>query len=429
MNDRYVRSNRMLHRAMQSIPLGAQTFSKSVTQFPERVSPHFASHARGAVLVDVDGNEYLDFINGLASVLLGYGDPEVDAAIRHQLERGITFSLSHELEYEVAERLIRLVPCAEQVRFGKNGSDATTAAIRLARAYTGRDRVAVCGYHGWQDWYIGTTSRDLGVPQSVKELSHVFRYNDAASLSALFEAHENEFAAVILEPLGAVEPEPGFLESVARETRQAGALLIFDETVTGMRVHLGGAQALTGVVPDLATFGKGLANGMPLSAVLGRKEYMSLMEEIFFSTTFGGETLSLAAAKAVIDRLERDDIPNRLGELGATLVTGIREILDESGLTGAFSVSGPPAWSFLNVHCASDELRQEVRTLLLQELFKHGILSLGTHTLSAAHTSAHIERLLETYRALLPWIATKAAAGEILECLETKPLRPLFSVR
>ncbi|HSG63395.1 MAG TPA: aminotransferase class III-fold pyridoxal phosphate-dependent enzyme, partial [Gammaproteobacteria bacterium] len=189
MIESFERSVELLERAERTIPLGAQTFSKSKTQFPVGVSPLFAASGKGAELVDVDGNRYVDFINALAAVLIGYADERVNAAVAEQLERGVTFSLSTELEMEVAERLVALVPCAEQVRFGKNGSDATAAAVRLARACTGRERIAACGYHGWQDWYIGTTTRDLGVPAAVKALSHPFRYNDADSLAAVLDAH------------------------------------------------------------------------------------------------------------------------------------------------------------------------------------------------------------------------------------------------
>ena len=193
----FARSGELLARALETIPLGAQTFSKSKTQLPVGVSPLFAASAKGAEIVDVDGNRYLDFVNALASVLLGYADDGVNAAVTEQLARGVTFSLSSELEIEVAERMCSLIPCAEQVRFGKNGSDATAAAVRLARAYTGRDRVAICGYHGWQDWYIGTTTRDQGVPAAVKALSHRFTFNDHESLASLLEEHANEFAAVL----------------------------------------------------------------------------------------------------------------------------------------------------------------------------------------------------------------------------------------
>ena len=429
MTEPFEKSARLLERALRSIPLGAQTFSKSMTQFPRGVSPYFARSASGATLTDVDGNEYLDFVNALAAVLIGYGDPEINAAIREQLDNGVSFTLSHELEVEVAERLIRLIPCAERVRFGKNGSDVTAAAVRLARAHTGCERIAICGYHGWQDWYIGSTTRDLGVPEAVKALSHSFRYNDADSLAAVLGEFPGEFAAVILEPLGAQMPSPGFLETVAELTRDAGALLIFDEIVTGFRVNLGGAQALTGVTPDLATFGKGLANGLPLSAIVGRTDVMTLMEEIFFSTTFGGETLSLAAARAVLDRLERDQIPEQLSALGEKLCDGLREIIAGADGGTVFSVSGHPSWSYLNIAATGKSSQPEIKTLLLQELFSRGILFLGTHNLSAAHTEEDIDRLLEVYRDLVPSVARAALDGKARALLRTEPLESLFSIR
>jgi glutamate-1-semialdehyde 2,1-aminomutase len=429
MIESFERSIELLERAERTIPLGAQTFSKSRTQFPVGVSPLFAASARGAELIDVDGNRYVDFINALAAVLIGYADERINAAVAEQLERGVTFSLSTELEMEVAERLTALVPCAEQVRFGKNGSDATAAAVRLARACTGREHVATCGYHGWQDWSIGTTTRDLGVPAAVKMLSHSFRYNDANSLADVLDAHRGEFAAVILEPLGAAEPAPGFLEDVAGLTRKAGALLVFDETVTGFRVHIGGAQALYGVTPDLATFGKGMANGFPLSAIVGRREHMRRMEDIFFSTTFGGETLSLTAAKVVLDRLRDEEIPTRLAELGTVLKDGLANVIAATGCDDVFDVSGHPSWTFLNIRVAESSAQYETKTLLLQELFANAFLFLGTHNLSAAHTRAHVDALLDCYRGVLPQIASRVRAGDVRAALRTEPLRPLFKVR
>ena len=278
----------MLARARRTIPLGTQTFSKSYTQYPHGVSPYFIARGKGSHVWDIDGNEYVDFVNALCSVTLGYGDTDVDSAVRTQLDDGVIFSLPHPIETEVAEAIVEMVPCAEAVRFGKNGSDATSGAIRLARAYTKRDRVAVCGYHGWQDWYIGSTARSAGVPDAVKQLTHSFAYNDLESLNRLLDAHPNDFAAVILEPMNVTYPKPGFLESVRELTEQRGIILIFDETITGFRFANGGAQELFGVTPDLATFGKGLANGYPLSAIAGRSDIMKLMEEIFFSFTFGG---------------------------------------------------------------------------------------------------------------------------------------------
>ena len=309
-------SEAYLERARRTIPLGSQTFSKSLTQYPYGVSPYFIQRAKGSRVWDIDGNEYIDFVSSLASITLGYSDPTVDTAVRAQLEEGVIFSLPHPIEAEVAELICEMVPCAQMVRFGKNGSDATSGAIRLARAYTQRDRVAVCGYHGWQDWYIGSTARHRGVPQAVRDLTHNFAYNDLASIEAQFAAHPGEFAAVILEPMNVTEPAPGFLEGLKAATHAHGALLVFDETITGFRYGNGGAQALFGVTPDLATFGKGLANGYPVSAVAGRRDVMMLMEEIFFSFTFGGEALSLAAARATLCRLRDEPVCERIAAKG-----------------------------------------------------------------------------------------------------------------
>ncbi|HEY9347381.1 MAG TPA: aminotransferase class III-fold pyridoxal phosphate-dependent enzyme, partial [Inquilinus sp.] len=283
MAERYAASEAMLDRARQTIPLGAQTFSKSITQYPLGVSPYFAARGQGSRLWDVDGNEYIDFINGLASVTLGYNDPDVTAAVKAQVDHGTIFSLSSPLEAEVAERLVAIVPSAEMVRFGKNGSDATAGAVRVARAYTGRDHVLVCGYHGWQDWYIGATARNRGVPESTRALTHTFPYNDLAALDRLLDEHA--VAAIVMEPMNVAFPAEGYLQGVRERATRYGAVLVFDETITGFRVANGGAQELFNVTPDLTTLGKGIANGYPLSAVCGRRDLMMEMEEIFFSFT------------------------------------------------------------------------------------------------------------------------------------------------
>ena len=224
--------------------------------------------------------------------ILGYCDPDVDYAIRHQLTRGISMSLPTSLECELAERLVQHIPSAEMVRFGKNGTDATSAAIRLARAATRRDRVVAVGYHGWQDWYIGATARRLGVPAAVSELTDMVPFGDLEAMEATLKSHANEYAAIILEPTGAVEPPQSYLKDLKKLAHEHGALLIFDEIVTGFRWGLGGAQAKYNVTPDLSAFGKAMGNGMPISAVVGRSDVMRLMEDIFYSGTFGGEALS-----------------------------------------------------------------------------------------------------------------------------------------
>jgi glutamate-1-semialdehyde 2,1-aminomutase len=428
-NHKYTESERLLERALKVIPLASQTFSKSLTQYPYGVSPYFIVRGEGSRVWDADGNEYLDFVNSLASVTLGYNDPDVTRVVQEQLVKGVIFSLPHPIEMEVAERIVAMVPCADMVRFGKNGSDATSGAIRLARAHTGRERVAICGYHGWQDWYIGSTARNRGVPEATSRLTHGFIYNDSASLEELFKKYPGEFAAVILEPMNVAHPHKGFLEDVAHLTRQQDALLVFDETITGFRYSNGGAQELFGVTPDLATFGKGLANGYPVSAIAGRRDLMKLMEEIFFSFTFGGETLSLAASAATLDKLLRENVCVQLAVRGQILMDGITERIARHRVADFISISGHPSWSFLLLKDVPGADQWVIKTLLLQELFARGILSLGTHNLSYAHSTSDIERLLAVYDEVFPLLRAGALEGRMNELLHCKPLQPLFKVR
>ncbi len=429
MKHRYQASEAYLQRAERVIPLGSQTFSKSRTQYPVGVSPLFIQRAKGSRAWDLDGNEYIDFASSLASITLGYGDAEVTQAVQAQLEEGVIFSLPHPIETEVAELICEMVPCAEMVRFGKNGSDATSGAIRLARAYTERERVAVCGYHGWQDWYIGSTARHRGVPQAVRDLTHAFVYNDLASLQQLLEQYEGEFAAVVLEPMNVALPAPGFLEGVKELAHRHGALLVFDETITGFRYANGGAQQLFGVTPDLATFGKGLANGYPVAAIAGRREIMKLMEEIFFSFTFGGETLSLAAARATLRKLKAEPVVETIRERGQAVIDGLQALIDEAGLGDVFCIGGHPSWSFLIIRDARGATSFEIKTLWMQEILARGILSVGSHNISYAHTEKDVAHLLSVYREVLPMIGELLNRGRLREALRCEPLVPLFKVR
>jgi len=429
MSERYKKSEALLARALKTIPLASQTFSKSKTQYPYGVSPYFIARGEGSHVWDVDGNEYIDFINSLAAVTLGYNDPDVTSAVKAQLEDGVIFSLPHPLEMQVAEKIADMVPCADMVRFGKNGSDATAGAIRLARAYTGRDHVAVCGYHGWQDWYIGSTLRNRGVPQAISDLTHPFTYNKIDSLDEIFRQYPDQVAAVILEPMNVTEPAPGFLEELKTLTHKHGALLVFDETITGFRFANGGAQERFGVIPDLAAFGKGLANGYPLSAVAGRGEFMQLMEEIFFSFTFGGETLSLAAALATMSKLQREPVVDTMKSQGAKLIQAVTKRIERHGLGRFLSMSGDATWSFLLFKDAEPYTQWQLKTLFLQEVFARGVLTLGTHNMSYAHSDGDISALLAVYDEVFPVMkdaVDKETLGQQLHC---QTLEPLFKVR
>ncbi|MFZ5632097.1 MAG: aminotransferase class III-fold pyridoxal phosphate-dependent enzyme [Bacillota bacterium] len=429
MSERYRLSEEMLERSLKTIPLGSQTFSKSKTQYPHGVSPYFIQKGIGSRVWDVDGNEYIDFVNGLAAVTLGYNDPDVTEAVRGQIEQGVIFSLPHHLEIKVAEKIVEMVPCAEMVRFGKNGSDATAGAIRLARAYTGRDHVAVCGYHGWQDWYIGSTARNLGVPKAVRDLTHTFIYNDADSLDKIFKEWPGQVAAVIMEPMNVAEPRDNFLEKVKEITRQYGAVLIFDETITGFRYANGGAQEYFDVIPDLATFGKGLANGYPVSAVAGRADIMRLMEEVFYSFTFGGEALSLAAALATMNKLQREPVIENMKSQGEKVMAGVRKLIGQHEAGHIFSLSGHPAWSFLTIKDVPPYTQWQIKTLFLQEMFARGILTLGTHNMSYSHSDSDVGRLLNVYGKVFPIIKDAVDNRSLENILRCRPLEPLFKIR
>lgn len=396
----------------------------------EGAAPLFLDRGDGARVWDVDGNEFIDYVLGLLPVILGYRDPDVDAAICSQLERGISFSLATDLEPELAERLVEIIPCAEMVRFGKNGSDATSAAIRLARAYTGRDRIAIAGYHGWHDWYIGTTARNLGVPQTIRDLSSTFAFNDANTLEGLLKTDPQGFAAVILEPMALEAPEPGFLEAVRTLCDLYGVVLVFDEIVTGFRINLGGAQAEFGVTPDLAAFGKAMGNGMPISAIVGQREIMRYMEDIFFSGTFGGEALSLAAAIATIDKLRVAQVPKVINKLGAHLKEEIGKKILERNLEEELSVRGGDWWPAVVATGRGRSDAITVTSLLKQELIAQGVLSGATLNLSLAHANeAVVSKTLCAYDEALDGLAEAVRCNNPASRLRGKPLRPIFQVR
>jgi len=425
----FAKSNEFFLRAQKTIPLASQTFSKSHLQWVRGATPLFAESARGCRFTDIDGNSYIDYVLALLPVVLGYRDPDVDAAIIEQLDRGIVFSLAHRLEAELAERLVRYIPCAELVRFGKNGSDATTAAIRLARAYTGRDKVAICGYHGWHDWYIGTTTRHIGVPAAVRDLSTTFPFNDADALEKLLRAEPTAYAAVIMEPAGARAPAPGFLERVRAITEKYGVVLIFDEIIAGFRINIGGAQAHYGVTPDLSSFGKSMANGMPISAVVGRAEIMRLMDKIFFSATFGGEALSLAAGVATIDKLVRENVPARLAARGAKLRDAANVVLERRGFGGVAQFEGDGWWPRLkltNPACDVDILN----SLFRQEFVENGLLIGASLNLCLAHDSdAVMNETITAFGDAVAQVRRAVDSGDPKASLLGEKVQPVFAVR
>lgn len=369
-----------LERALKTIPGASQTYSKSYVQHIKGVSPFFIDRGKGAYVWDIDGNEYVDYLSALLPVLLGYCDDDVDEAIKAQLSKGICFSLAADIEAELAEILINMIPSAEMVRFAKNGSDVTAGAIRIARAYTGRTQVAICGYHGWHDWYIGTTALDRGVPYETKNLTDTFSFNKIESLKKLLA--QKQYAAIILEAEATEKSQNGFLEEVRKLSTEHGAVLIFDEIVSGFRSSLGGIQELRGVVPDLSCFGKAMGNGMPISALVGKREVMHILDDVFFSGTFGGETLSIAAAITCLNKYKRTNGVEKIKNLGTRLQGNINNILKAEGINGVLSVQGESWWPAMKIsHSESDTLKMLIR----QELARNGIIQGSGFNLSVSH--------------------------------------------
>jgi glutamate-1-semialdehyde aminotransferase len=419
-------SDKLALRAGSVIPGISQTFSKNPNQYVRQITPAFIERGQDGHVWDADGNEYIDYPLSLGPIILGHGDPDVTAAVKDQLDDGTIFSLPHRLEVEVSELLCEIIPCAEMVRFGKNGSDATSAAIRAARSFTRRDRVAICGYHGWQDWYIGTTTRDSGVPKAVAELSHTFGYNDIASLENLFQQHPGEIACVIMEPVSIESPDEGFLQKVAELTRANGALLIFDEVITGFRLSLGGAQELYGVTPDLACFAKAMANGYPISAVVGRGDVMNQFEKVFFSGTFGGEALSLAAAKATINKMQREPVIERLWEVGGKLQTTYNQIAGDLGLASITSCQGLAPHTVTPFFDASGSASLPLRSLLQQELALRGILYLVGFNVCYSHTDEDVDITIKALRESLTVVTEAVQNGSVEELLKGPAAEAVF---
>ncbi len=420
-------SHKWLERARAVIPSASQTYSKSFEYYCEGAAPAFLEKGEGAYVWDVDGNCFVDFVLALGAVTLGYNRPEINAAVSDQIKRGISFSQPHRLEVELAEKLTRIIPCAEMVRFVKNGSDATSAAVRLARGYTGRDLIACCGYHGFQDWYVGTTSNHRGVPDAVRELTRTFTYNDISSVEALFSQYPGRIAAVILEPVGLEAPREDFLPKLKDLVHRNGALLIFDEVITGFRLALGGAQEYFGVKPDLCALGKGMANGLPLSAVAGGKEFMRLIDEgVFISMTFGGETLSLAAALATIGILEREGTYAHIWSLGEKWIKRCQERIDKKGLNDIMSVAGLAPHSGVLFKNYGRNTPADWLSLYQQELIPCGILTLGINNYCLAHTTAHVDQYLQALDLALDKVAEAKAAGAVEPFLKGKKIRPIF---
>jgi glutamate-1-semialdehyde 2,1-aminomutase len=433
MKSTFKQSTELQKRFHQSIPGGSHTYAKGDDQYPE-TPPIYITHGQGCHVWDVEGNEYIEYGMGLRAVTLGHAfGPVADAVIR-QLKSGCNFNRPSPIELECAETLLEFLPGAEMVKFTKNGSDANDAAIRLARAFTGRDLVAVCSdqpFFSVGDWFIGTTPMDAGIPEAVKNLTLKFRYNDLAGVRELFQKHPRKIAAVILEAEKETPPADDFLTKLCALCRAEGALVILDEMITGFRWHNGGAQSFYGVVPDLATFGKALGNGFALSALAGRREIMRLggldhdRPRVFLlSTTHGAETHALAAGLEVMRTYQREPVVKTLWAQGEKLAEGINQAIAELELGDFFFLSGKPCCLTYSICDANKHPSQAVRTLFLQETLKRGVLA-PSFVVSYSHSDADVQQTVEAVHSALA-ICRKALEEGVEKYLTGRPLKPVF---
>ncbi len=422
------KSNSFYERAKKVIASGTNTFSRAPGVFPDGVSPKFLERQNGSHTWDVDGNEYIDMVMGCGPVTIGHNNPDINNAIKNQMDKGTLFSMLNPLEVEVAEKLVDCIPCADMVKFSKNGSDVCAASIKIARHVTGRDMIFCWGYHGFADWYIATTDRNAGIPNAVKELTKTFEYNDIDGLKAMFEQYKDRVAAVIMEPVIAEKPKDNFLQKVKDLTHENGALLIFDEMISGFKFAMGGVQEYLDVIPDLATFGKGITNGMPLGVLAGKKEYMKEFDKVFLSSTYAPEALTLAAASANIDFYKKHNVIDELWNKGRYIEDGFNTVIDKHLIRKNISLVGYPVRLMVNSHDDNGVQDPKLATLYQQEMFKHGILCFsGVLMLSYSHSEKDLDLLIDAFDKTCKVIKEYLESGKSIDSyLNGIPGEPVF---
>jgi len=430
----FEKSDSMIKRAQELIPAGCHTYSKGPDQSP-LLGPKMISHGKGSHVWDVDGNEYIDWAMGLTAVSLGHAFEPVLAAVRSELEKGVNFQCPSPIESELAELFLKSVPSADMVKFAKNGSTVTTAAVKLARAYTGKKYVAFCSDHGffsYDDWYIGVKACNSGVPEEMASLTLTFKYNDIASVEALFQQHPGEIACVILEPMEFDFPVDNFLHKVKDLCHKNGAVFILDEMITGFKLGFPGIHTELGIEPDLSTWGKGVANGFSTCMLAGKKEIMNLgginhdKERVFLiSTTHGAETHSLAAAIASITYTRDHNTIDSDKQKGLVINKEVNALIKKHNLEKHLELKGHPCWQLMVFRDKDGLASDGLKTLFYQEVIKHGILFRGTFNLSVSHTEEDMQKTFEAFDQAMVVYAKGVEEG-YEKYLVGEPVKPVF---
>jgi glutamate-1-semialdehyde 2,1-aminomutase len=427
------RSLELRERFHTTIPGGSHTYAKGDDQYPENLAPYLV-RGKGCHVWDLDGNEFIEYGMGLRAISLGHAYPSVTENAAREMANGTNFVRPSPIEVECAEELLALLKGAEMVKFAKNGSDVTSAGVRLSRAYTGRDYVAICADHPFfsvDDWFIGTTPMPAGIPKSIRDLTLKFHYNDLPSVEELFHRYPDQIACLIMEPEKDVPPYENFLHEVQGVCREYGAVFMLDEMITGFRWHNGGGQGYHKIVPDLSCFGKAMGNGFAVSALAGKRDLMKLggidhdKERVFLlSTTHGAERHSLAAALETMRVYKREPVIDRLWKQGERLEKGIKESVREHHLEGYFQTLGRPC-CLVYVTCdTAKRPSPSMRTLFLQETIKRGILA-PSFVVSYSHTDSDIDQTLETIHEVL-LVYRKALEEGVEKYLQGRPVKPVF---
>ena len=423
------RSNNFKKNARNIIPHQTGTFSRAASAYVEGVYPSYIKSGNGSHFTDVDGNEYIDYFMGLGPITLGYNYEPVNKAIISQLKEGILFSLPHPIEVELSEKISQIIPHAEMVKFEKSGSNAVTAAVRAARAFTKRDKIAYCGSGGvWHDWQAAMVSRDEGVPKFNSELIKIFEYNDYEGLEQIFEDNKNEIATIVLEPTMYEKPQNNFLNKVRQIANQNDSLLILDEIVTGFRFDLGGAQKYFNIKGDLVCFGKGMGNGLPISSITGPTEFMKTFDRLWVSSTNNSENISLAGTNAVIKEMKEKNTIAHCWDTGKKLFEGWNKTVKKFDLDA--KMYGYPIRMHLQCFDSNKIESISMKSILLQEMVKKGIfMSPGVTFLSYSHTVQDIEFTLQSFNDICKNISNNISENQYHNHLEGNVPKTIWSMK
>lgn len=428
---RVTQSLKLYRRAEALIPGRTQLISRRSSQFAHGASPIYAARAKGARFIDVDENEYIDWVNAVGAIILGHADEAVDGAVKAQIDRGSIFTLNSALEIELAELLNEVIPSAEMARYTKGGGEANAIAARIARGATGRNLILFSGYHGWHDWYQSANYlvdpesgefpfagiEPIGVPAELAGTALPFVWGDLAELRDLLSAHEGQVAAIMMEPMRSQLPPPGYLEGVQQLAQEHGAVLIFDEVSCGFRPRIGGVQAYLGVTPDMTVLAKAISNGYPMGAVVGSRAVMEPASRMFISSSYWSDNLGLAASLTTIRELERRDSAQRFETLGTALIERINQALSDAGLAGS---CGGMFWNpALQLDLPDESQRAVVNTIFIQEMARRGIHCNMSFKATLAHTLADIELTAQCAAEVFALIKAGLDSGDLRDLLDS----------